>query len=235
LPWDELAAKDFRQHGLGQEEVLRRGVDPAAVIERETAGGNDQVSMGVRLEELTPGMQNREEAQLGAEPARIASDREQRLGAGFHQQRVEQILVLQGQLRENARQREDHVQITHRQEFFPSRLEPALARAGLTLGAMAIQARVIDQGRRMVAVLAAQAVSAESGGAATGDGRQHFAMLSAQPAATALEEALSGGANQIRHLQRRPLHLAALGIVFLACGQIQRVQRTGDIAEPPRR
>ena len=41
-------------------------------------GGNDKVGMGVRLQALIPGMQDREEADLGAEMARIARDREQR-------------------------------------------------------------------------------------------------------------------------------------------------------------
>ena len=57
------------------------------------------------------------------------------------------------------------------------------------------------------------AMTAQGGGAATRDRRQHFPMLSAEPAAPAFEEALSGGANQISHLQRRPLHLGRPGIV----------------------
>ena len=59
------------------------------MIEREPAGGNDQVGMGVRLQTLTPGVQNREEAELGTEMTRIASDLNQCLGARSHQQRVE--------------------------------------------------------------------------------------------------------------------------------------------------
>ena len=41
---DELAAKDLTQNRLGQEVVVPR-VDPAGVIEREAAGGNDDMEM----------------------------------------------------------------------------------------------------------------------------------------------------------------------------------------------
>ena len=58
----------------------------------------------------------------------------------------------------------------------------------------------------MVAVIAAQAMSAERGGAATRDRRQHFPMLSIQPAAASLDETLSGGANQVGHLHSGTLH-----------------------------
>ena len=171
----------------------------------EAAGGNDKVGMSVFLQALIPGVQDREEAEFGAEPARIASDFEQRLGARSHQQRVEQLFVLQGELREDSRQREDHMQIAHRQQLFAASFEPALTSAGLTLGTMPIQARVVDEGRRMVAAVAAQAMTAERGGAATGDRGQHFQMLSAKPLAAVDKEALPGGANQIGHLQRRPI------------------------------
>ena len=75
----------------------------------------------------------------------------------------------------------------------------------------------------MVAVIAAEAMTAESGGAATRDRRQHFEMLPAEPSATFLDETLSGGANQIGHLQRRPWHLRCLGIVFVGRGQLQGI------------
>ena len=50
---DEFAAKDFRQHFLGQE-VFLSGANPAGVIRRETTGGNDAVDMRMDAELLTP-------------------------------------------------------------------------------------------------------------------------------------------------------------------------------------
>ena len=48
---DELAAKDLTQNRLGQEVVLSC-VDPAGVIRREAAGGNDDMEM--RMEASAP-------------------------------------------------------------------------------------------------------------------------------------------------------------------------------------
>ncbi len=78
---NELTTENLGEDVLRQEEALRRRVDPTAVVERETAGGNDRMDVGVFLEALIPSVQDREEADLGAEMARIASDFEQRLCA----------------------------------------------------------------------------------------------------------------------------------------------------------
>ena len=48
---DEFATKDFCQHFLGQE-VFFSGANPAGVIRREAAGGND--AMDMRMEAPTP-------------------------------------------------------------------------------------------------------------------------------------------------------------------------------------
>ena len=90
----ELTAENLGEDVLRQEEALRRRVDPTAVVKRKPPGGNDRMDVGVFLESLIPGMQDREEADLGAEMARIASDFEQRLCARSQQQRVDRILVL---------------------------------------------------------------------------------------------------------------------------------------------
>ena len=44
---DELATKDSPQHLLGKEVIVSRA-NPAGVIEREAAGGNDTVDMGMK-------------------------------------------------------------------------------------------------------------------------------------------------------------------------------------------
>jgi len=47
------------------------GSNPAGVIVGESAGGNDAVDMGMKLQFLIPGMQHAEEADLGAEMPRV--------------------------------------------------------------------------------------------------------------------------------------------------------------------
>src|SRR5260370_17145296 len=72
---DELAAKNFLQHFLGQE-VIVSGTNPAGVIGRETAGRNDTVHMWMSGELLAPRMQATEEPDLSNETSGIPSDSE---------------------------------------------------------------------------------------------------------------------------------------------------------------
>ena len=55
------------------------GANPAGVIGRESAGGDDAMDMGMKLEFLVPGVEHAEEADFGAEMAGIAA----RLPAAF--------------------------------------------------------------------------------------------------------------------------------------------------------
>ena len=62
---NELAPKAAPQHRAGKKEA-RAGWNPARVVERESAGRDDTVDMGMNLKLLVPGMQHTEEADLGS-------------------------------------------------------------------------------------------------------------------------------------------------------------------------
>jgi len=62
----------------------------------------------------------------------------------------------------------------------------------------------------MAAANAAVPVTVQSGGAATLDGVQHFLLGPGQPGATAFDEALALGANDIGHLEGGPHHFLCL-------------------------
>src|ERR1700740_495677 len=91
---DELAAKHTPQYGDGKEEA-RVGWNPVGVITGESAGGNDTVDMGMKLEFLVPSMEHAEEADLGAEMSGVASDFEKSFCAGPKQQTIDDFLVMQ--------------------------------------------------------------------------------------------------------------------------------------------
>ena len=59
------------------------------------------------------------------------------------QQAVDLALVLQGQWRQLAGQREHHMRIADRQQIAAARLQPAVAGVGLALRTTAVPARVI--------------------------------------------------------------------------------------------
>ena len=70
------------------------------VIERQAAGGNDAMDMGMKPELLTPSVQHGEEADFRAKVSGIARDFEKGFRTGAEQQIVEDLLVLQGQRRQ---------------------------------------------------------------------------------------------------------------------------------------
>ena len=94
--------------------------------------------MGLQL--LTPGMQHAEEADLGPEMSRRASDFEQGFSTGTEQQAVEELLVLQGEGRQPMRESEDQVGVRGGQDFPAARLNPTVAGVGLALGTVSIAA-----------------------------------------------------------------------------------------------
>ncbi len=59
--FQEQPSKQAGQDAHGKEESRQAG-DPALVIGRKAAAGNDAVQMGMMLEILAPGMQDGEEA-----------------------------------------------------------------------------------------------------------------------------------------------------------------------------
>ncbi len=206
---DKLAAEDTAEHFDGKKEGAARG-DPAGVIRSETAGGQHAVDMGMMLQSLVPGMEHAEETDLGSKVAWIAGDLQQGFGAGVKQQVVDQPFILQCQRSQFPRQGEDDVHVAGGQQLPFPRLEPAQAGVALTLGAVPVSARVVRDGR-MSAVRALITMSTQRGGAAACDGQQHLFVLAVDPPATALNEGLSCTANDVGHLQRRPVHALCVG------------------------
>src|SRR5260370_10115024 len=78
---DKLSAKDLTQHLAGKKVPL--GSDhPVGVIERQAASGNDTMHMREKVEFLTPGMQNAEEADFCTEVLGIAGHFEKNFRTG---------------------------------------------------------------------------------------------------------------------------------------------------------
>jgi hypothetical protein len=110
----EFATKDSPQHLHWQEEVVSRP-HPMLAIGSKTAFRDHTMNVRVVLEFLIPGVQHAEEADLGAEMARISSHLEQSFGASSEQQPVDCLLVEQRQHGQLMRQGEDYMGISHRQ------------------------------------------------------------------------------------------------------------------------
>jgi hypothetical protein len=155
-------------------------------------------------------MEHAEEADLGSQVPGIAGDLQQSCSTGVKQQVVDQPFILQCEWSEFPWQSEDDVHIAGRQQLSFPRLQPAQAGVALTLGAVPVATRVVRDGS-MSAVRALIAMSTQRGGATARDGQQHLFVLAGDPLATALNEGLPGAANDVGHLQRRPVHALCVG------------------------
>jgi hypothetical protein len=72
------------------------------------------MDMRVMGQGLPPGMENREAADPRAQPARIGGERRHGVGGCLEQDRVDDGLVLEGDLGDRRRHGEDDVEVGHR-------------------------------------------------------------------------------------------------------------------------
>src|SRR6266699_3811463 len=126
-------------------------------------------------------MQDRKEADVGRQVARISGYLEQGLGTGAEQEVIENFFVLQRQWGELVRESEDNVDIGDGQKFTLPSHDPPVASATLTLGAMAIAATVI-RGSAIATTRALVAMPTECRGAAASDRAQYFPVGPMDPA-----------------------------------------------------
>lgn len=110
------------------------------------------MDMRVIMEVLSPGVQNRDEADLCTQMSGIGSKLAQRLGDGAKLDRVNDILVLEGDCGDLLRQGEDDVEGADRQKVGLPRGKPVTARLSLALRAMPVAAGIIGDTDR-VAIL----------------------------------------------------------------------------------
>lgn len=73
--------------------------------------------MGMMMQVLSPGVQDGHQPDLGAEMPGIGSDDAQRLGCGREQDAVDDSLIVESNLGDRRRHREDDVEVRHRQQL----------------------------------------------------------------------------------------------------------------------
>jgi hypothetical protein len=91
---EKLAAEDFAENPFRKKGAIIARAHPIGMVARQTAGSDDAVNVGMMLQFLIPGMENAEEADLGAEAFRVCGDFDESLCAAAEQQSVDHFLVL---------------------------------------------------------------------------------------------------------------------------------------------
>ena len=143
---------------------------PARAVERYPAARHDHVDVRVVGHRRAPAVEHGGGADASAEVLGIGGDRQQCLGGGAEQEVVDDRLVLVGDRGDLGRQREDDMEIADRQQIGLAGREPILRRRPLTLGAVAIAARVVGDAA-VAAIFAALDMPAERGRTALLDRR----------------------------------------------------------------
>ena len=133
----------------------------------------------MQVQVLPPGVQHGKETDLRAQVLGIAGNGEQGSGHGAEQDLVNGFLVIEGDGGDLFRQRENHVEVLHRQQFGEALLDPALPWQPLALGTMPVPAGAINDAR-VLAVVAPFDGAAQGGGTAVHDGLHEAVLVQGQ-------------------------------------------------------
>ena len=221
---EEEPAERLRQRLNGQKEV-RLAADPAPAVEGDAAARNEAVDMRVMGERLSPAMQHRDQADLGGQAP--GGKRHERLGGGAHQEAVDRMLVLEGDLGSRRRQSEDDMEVGNRQQLRLTSRQPLGARRPLTLRTMAVSAPVVgDAGEP--AVVAAFDVPAEAGCPASHDRADHASLDAPEMSGVRSFITLAVAAEDVGQFERRPRRHPLSWRRHL---QRQSIQRTGGFGD----
>ena len=181
-------------------------------------------------ESLAPGVEDREEADLGSQMPRIGGDALQGFGRRPEQQSVHLLFVLQGQRRECRGESEDDVKTLARQQLSATLLEPLGTRQGLTFWAVPIGARIVCVAF-VPALVTALEMSAQGGGAAGFDGAQNTFLRRGQRGSVRLAKLLAVGTHDVRDFECRP-HREPGGLrLRIEDGIREQIQRAGRGAD----
>lgn len=135
----EPGSKHFRKRPHRKQVTSASRAEALAIITKTTCGDN-AVQVVMFAERLAPSMQYGCDPNLAAEafPAEV---QQSTAGAG-KEQPVERCLILPDKWIEHVRQRENDMEVRHRQETLPLTFQPFLGPAALAAGTMPVAATV---------------------------------------------------------------------------------------------
>jgi len=131
------------------------GFEPGGTVLGQTAGGHEEVGVGMVLQSSGPGVEDGEDAGRAAHPGTILGELKDR-GGGFAEQRgVDEALVRSGERTELLGKREGEEVVVARQEPVAQLFEPPVGAVVLALGTVAVATGVVAvlEGTAVVAAI----------------------------------------------------------------------------------
>ena len=226
-PIEEQPPEQAREN-MDRQEEGRSAAEPSS-IRGERAARNEAMNVRMMREHLTPCVKNGQEADLAAQMPGVGRDGLERRGDGVEQDRINDSLVVEGDLGDLGRHREHDMEIRHRQQVCLTVGKPSFARRALALGAVPIATAVeCDAGMR--AVLAGLDMTAKRCGSAKLDRGHYAAFDAAKMAVMGSAISMTMAAENIRHLQSRAHHSRLVRRYHLQRQTVERALRPGDRA-----
>ena len=201
-PCEEQPTEQLAEHADRQDKGGSRRY-PALPVTRYPAARYDHMDVRMVGHCRAPCVEHGGDADPGAEMLRIGGNGEHCLRRRPEQQVVERRLVLEGDIRDLAGQREDDVEVADRQQVRLALGEPRARRCALALRAVSVAAAVVGD-PLMPAGLAGLDMTAKRGGAAGLDRRHHLELEEAQMPGMGGPVCGPGGAEDVGDLERGP-------------------------------
>jgi len=198
-PGHEQAAEQLAEHLERQQERGPRGY-PARAVPRDAAARHDHVDMRMVGQRRTPRVQHRGDADARAETLWIGGDRQHRLGRRLEQQIVDQRLVEERDVGNLGGEREDDMEVSHRQQVGLTLGEPGARGRALAPRAVPVPTTVIGD-PPVPTVGAGLDVTAHHGGAAMLDRRHDLELVQAQMPGVCRPVRRAGSAEDVGDLE----------------------------------
>lgn len=147
---------------MGEEEVGSGG-DPSLLVQGQSAGGDEHVPVGVKVELSVPCVEDGGDAEASAEP--LLGEVGEHAGAGACHEWVDEVWVSMGERSQLSWQGEDDLEVGCGEHSLCACVEPLGRACAVALGAVSVVAGLVD-GLSVAAVLADHDVAAERTGAA---------------------------------------------------------------------
>jgi len=157
---EELTAEHSAQDADGQKESVAT-MHPALAVGADATTRNHAVQVRMGEEVLSPGVQERETADLRTQVFWVLGNRPQGFGSGTKQHRVDGAAILKRQRSELVREREHDMEVLHIENLSLTGLKPSRSSRPLTLWTMPVATRTVHR-HLVTALLATLATGAQS-------------------------------------------------------------------------
>ena len=175
------------------------------MIVREASRRDDAVDMRMSEQVLSPGVENAQDTDFGAQVLGVRRDFQQGGGGGREQEMVKVTSVVLRQEVDLVRDGEDHVKVIRGQQFLFPFGEPACTRLALALGAMPITTRIMGDGLKS-ALRAGIEMTSERSSAAVQQGAEGLELLEIEAGTIPVKKTLALHAEDVGHLHGGSIH-----------------------------